>query len=134
MIQTGVIYIKDIVNVEGKFMEIEEFKETNNVKTNFLDYNLFIQSIPYGWKRSIIENCSAELTKVSCSQLDYVISSEKCCREVKKKMQKSVVEKLHAKWADVTNDEISEEDLSKQFKYLLNVLWKLTQVISISCH
>ena len=65
-------------------MEVEEFKEIYKVKMNFLDYNLFIQSIPYGWKRSIIESCSTGLTRTTFSHLDYVITSLKCCREVYK--------------------------------------------------
>ena len=121
MIQKGVIYINDLIKEEGKFMEIEEFKEMYNVKVNFLDYNALIHSIPYGWKRSIIENCSRRLTKVTCGHLDYVIKAEKCCRDVYQKMltdHSSVIEKLQAKWANVTGDEMSEEELRQGIKVL----------------
>ena len=51
--EMGVFFVNDLLDENGEFMNFQKFKDTFNIRTNFLQFWGIIQMIPKSWRNEI---------------------------------------------------------------------------------
>ena len=85
--KVGILFLKDILNNEGKFLTFPEFKTKYNVRGTFLDYLQVTTNIPNQW---VVTLTSTATNTISCLRmsptlpmhLHNILKHDKGCRHI----------------------------------------------------
>jgi len=124
LIKNGLIYIQDLLNVEGNFHSLQEFNEIYDVQLNFLDHMGLINSIPTEWRgKKFVEGDL--LKKCVCKSLIYIQENYKCCKAVYSILNDTPSQntlKTREKWNFIFGENIDETEWHK----IMLVPWECT--------
>ena len=90
-LQAGVIYIKDLIDANGSFLEYGEFCTKYNLQTNRLLYYGIIHSIPNPWKK-IIKDRTIAIHEPGITKLNILQNKDKVSRYVYDEMIQKISE------------------------------------------
>ncbi len=114
-VKKGIIYINDIVSVNGGFLLHKDFMKQYGVKINFLDYHSIIHSMPVSWRKEVQK--TKKLENVVNEVLQTTLGKEKVCKYVYDEIIKTRtgMNKKAEKWSCKLEKEVSEEVLTNAF-------------------
>ena len=89
----GIIYIKDLLNENGNFLNYQEMAEKCNTSFNYLQYMGIIHAIPHSWKQKLLEpGEEIESMVPSHKKLANLLHFKKVPREIYREMITSCVD------------------------------------------
>ena len=118
LIETGIKYVNDLIDENGKPLNNTEFKEKYNITINFLAYNAIIRALPNEWK-TLIQEYGKKLNIVKNKELEAI----KSLRKPNKYFYSQLLDELentthitsHTKWEEI----LEEEQVDWNFHHLL---------------
>jgi hypothetical protein len=126
LIDKGIVYVRDIVSKEGRFMSYNEFCKTFNIEINILDYYSMIHSLPVQRRREVLSTGRNE--KVENTWLEEMLRQEKVCKYVYQNVIKSRAAKNPKRdvWSNKLGVDVSEEEWTQLFTSI-----RITTVCSV---
>ena len=73
--ESGIFFINDLLNGNSELMSWQEFQDTYNINSNFLQFHGILHMIPKAWKDKI--TTSEKLVNVTCENYDFVKKKQK---------------------------------------------------------
>ena len=115
-INHGIFFVNDLLNDSGNFMKFEEFRNTYNIDTHFLQFSGIISAIPKSWK-----NLVKDVTKQSRIINGNILTLQLAKKESKTFYPKflslfsETPAKAKLKWEERMSDIISDDEWEKAF-------------------
>ena len=116
--EAGIFFINDLLNENSEFMSWQQFEDTYNINSNFLQFHGILHMIPKTWKDQII--ISEKLVNITCDNYEFVKKNKKSCQFFYKKflaVYSELPKKQQRKWCEDLNMEIENWDQIYQIPF-----------------
>ena len=110
--EAGIFFVNDLLNENNEFLSFNQFKETYDIDTNFLQFYGIYHMIPSSWKDQI-KNCEKKIN-ITCDNLDFLKTNQKSCPYFYKLFLATYHKnptKSQNKWKEILHMEIAHWDL-----------------------